>query len=253
MPICELVPAPAIRNGILTKLSLSDFDSLRSYLQPIVLDRGSVLNEAHREIEFIYFVETGLVSLLTFSRGNILETGLVGRHGAVDASIALGVGTSIHKSVVLMPGKALRVRGEDLQRSMQSRPLVRERLLHYVQSLMIHGAQTALCGVRHELEQRLASWLCLACDALGHETLAITHDHLAFILGLRRPGVTNALMRFEELGLVRKARGVLHVRERRALEQRTCTCYNAIMTAYEPAVAGRSASLGAHKLSLEIR
>lgn len=246
--IGHLARLPAIKNGILTSLSLPDFDSIRSFLQPISLERGSVLNDANREIEFVDFIETGIVSLLTFARGSMLETGLVGRYGAVDASIALGVGTSIHKSVVLTPAKSLRIRVEDLQRSMEARPQIRERLLRYVQSLMIHGSQTALCGVRHGLEERLACWLCLACDVLERETLAITHDHLSFILGLRRPGVTNALRRFEELGLVRKTRGVLHVQERRALEQKACCCYGAIKAAYGQAMPGMSTSFGADML-----
>jgi CRP-like cAMP-binding protein len=232
IPLSGLSRQPPIKNSILATLSLSDFDPVRAFLQPVSLERGSVLNEANKLIEYVNFIETGIVSLMTLASGSVLETAMVGRQGAVGASIALGARSSIHKSIVLVPGRALRIRVEDLQRSMEDRPQIREHLLRYVQSLMIHGSQTALCGVRHELEQRLACWLCLACDTLESETLAITHDHLSFILGLRRPGVTEALLRFEELGLVRKARGLLQVRERRSLEHKACSCYNVITTAY---------------------
>jgi CRP-like cAMP-binding protein len=236
IPLSGLPIRPVIRNGI---LALPDFDPIRTFLQSVSLERGSVLNEANKAIEYVNFVETGIVSLMTLARGSMLETAMVGHQGVVGASIALGVRTSMHKSIVLVPGTALRIRVGDLQRSMEKRPQIREHLLRYVQSLMIHGSQTALCGVRHELEQRLASWLCLACDHLDGETLAITHDHLSFILGLRRSGVTGALMRFEDLGLVRRARGVLQVKDRRSLERKACGCYRVITAAYGWDVRGR--------------
>jgi CRP-like cAMP-binding protein len=116
---------------------------------------------------------------------------------------------------------------------MRERPAIREHLLQYVQSLMIHSSQMSLCGVRHELEQRLASWLCLACDALDGNVLPITHDHVSMILGLRRAGVTEALNRFEEEGLVRKTRGVLQVPDRRLLRQKACGCYAVVANEYE--------------------
>lgn len=156
--------------------------------------------------------------------------------------------TSIHRSVVLVSGKALRIRVADLQRSMEDRSQIREHLLHHVRSLMIHGAQTALCGVCHNLEQRLSCWLCLACDFLDGETFAITHDHLSLILGLRRPGVTEALTQFERLGLIRKERGTLQVRERGLLKQRACSCYGVITAAYGERTFGATTLSGMRTL-----
>jgi CRP-like cAMP-binding protein len=231
-PLFDRSRRPAIKNCILTALSLSDFDCLRGFLQPVQLERGRILSEANRAIEYVTFVESGLVSQMTLTSGSMLETAMVGRHGAVDASIAFGVITSLHKSIVLVPGSALRIPADDLLRSINKRPQIREHLLRYVRSLMIHSSQTALCGVHHELERRLASWLCLACDILEGETLTITHDHLSFILGVRRSGVTETLARFEELGAIRKARGFVQVRERRLLEQRACNCHGSITAAY---------------------
>src|SRR5689334_13162120 len=133
-----------IRNRLLASLALPDFDPLRTFLQPISLEAGSVLHEPNKRIEHVNFVETGIVSLMTLASGSMLETAMVGCHGAVGASVVLGARVSMHKSVVSMPGKALRISLEDLQRSMNERPQIREHLLRYVQSLMVHASQTAL-------------------------------------------------------------------------------------------------------------
>jgi CRP-like cAMP-binding protein len=238
---------PPIKNGILSTLASSDFESLRTFLQPVLLKKGLVLNQANRTIEYVDFIETGMVSLIT--SGSMLETAMVGPHGVVDASIALGARTSIYKSIVLVQGKALRIRVEDLQHSMERRPQIREHLLHYVRSLMIQSSQRALCGACHELEQRLACWICLACDTLEGDTLPITHNHLSFILGLRRPSVTAALMRFEKLGLVQKARGSLRVNDRQWLEKKACSCYRVISAAHTSASIGSPTFFGMLALS----
>lgn len=220
------------KNSILGNLSPPDFDYIRPLLQPVTLKERSVLQEPNRHVEYINFVETGIISLMTLASGSILETAMVGSYGFAPVSVVLGARASAHRSTVLISGNALRIRTDDLERSMHERPQIREQLLRYVQSLMIHSSQTALCAVRHQLEQRLASWLCTACDALGGDVLPITHDHLSIILGLRRPSVTEALNRFEEEGFLRKTRGVLQILDRELLERKACCCYRTIANAY---------------------
>jgi CRP-like cAMP-binding protein len=236
--LCQSSRRPT--NTILGNLSLVDFACLRPFLECVPLKERAVLQELKQRVEYINFVETGIVSLRTLATESILETAMVGRQGAVGASIVLGTDTSIHQSVVLVSGSALRIRVDDLHRLMHERPQIRAPLLQYVQALMIHVSQTALCGVRHELEQRLACWLCLACDALDGDVLPITHDDLSVILGLRRSGVTETLNRFEEEGLVRKMRGVLQIRERGRLEKKACGCYGIVTKGYHSA---RSAAM----------
>ncbi|MEY2485256.1 MAG: hypothetical protein QOH39_904 [Verrucomicrobiota bacterium] len=223
------------KNVILGNLSLVDFVCLRPFLECVALKERVVLQEPNKRVEYINFVETGIVSLRTLATGSVLETAMVGRRGAVGASVVLGAVTSMHQSVVLVSGAALRIRVDDLHRLMHELPRIRDHLLQYVQALMIHGSQTALCGVRHGFEQRLACWLCLACDALDGDVLPVTHDDLSVILGLRRTGVTEALNRFEEEGLVRKMRGVLQIRERGRLEKKACGCYGIVTKGYHSA------------------
>ena len=213
---------------------------MRPFLHAVDLKPRFVLQEPRKRIEYISFIETGIVSHRTLATECVLEFAMVGYQGIVGASVVLGSKVATHQSVALVAGTALRIHVDDLQRAMLERPHIRERLLQHIQALLIHGSQTALCGVRHPLERRLASWLCLACDALGRNVFPITHEHLSLTLGLRRAGITESLDRFDDAGLIRKARGVLEVRDRERLEQKACSCYQIIAGSYRhPRTIGR--------------
>ncbi|QOZ73263.1 Crp/Fnr family transcriptional regulator [Bradyrhizobium arachidis] len=221
-----------VKNAILAALSLQDLAAIGEFFQPVVLRERMLLQEPKRNLDHVYFVESGLVSLRIVAAGCILETATIGSRGAVGAAVLLGGHVSTYQTVVLIPGSAHRIRVADLYRLMDKRPKIREHLLRYVQALSLHCAQTGLCGVRHDREKRLASWLCLASDAVEAHVLPVTHEYLSCVLGLRRAGVTETLNRFEEQRLIRKTRGVLQIGERRGLEQKACGCYGLISGAY---------------------
>ncbi|MCC8968946.1 Crp/Fnr family transcriptional regulator [Bradyrhizobium brasilense] len=223
-----------VKNAILTRLSLQDLAAIGELLEPIVLRKRMVVQEPKRHLDHVYFVESGLVSLRVVAEGSILETAVIGYQGAVGASLLVGGHLSSHQAVVLFPGSAYRIRVEDLRRVMNERPEIRDHVSQYVQALNLHCAQAGLCGTRHDREKRLASWLCLASDAVDAPVLPVTHDYLSSVLGLRRAGVTETLIRFEEQGLIRKMRGVLQIDERKSLEQRACCCYKLVSSAYAP-------------------
>lgn len=228
-----------VKNEILASISLQDLAALGEFLEPIVLRERMVVQEPKRHLDHVYFVESGLISLRIVAAGSILEMAVIGNRGAVGASLLAGGHLSTHQSVVLFPGSAHRIRVEDLSRVMNERPEIREHLSRYVHALNLHCAHMGLCGVRHDREKRLACWLCLASDALDAHVLPVTHDYLSSALGMRRAGVTETLIRFEEQSLIRKMRGVLQIDQRKCLEQRACSCYKLISDAYastEPAV-----------------
>lgn len=223
---------PFVKNAILAGISLPDLAALRPFLEPFVLRQRTILQEPRKPVEYVYFIESGIVSLRIVAAESMLETAIVGYHGAVGASLVFEGHVQSYRAVVLFPGAALRIRLHDLRRVLNECDQIREHLLRYVQALAIHGAQSGFCGVRHNLEQRLASWLCLTCDALDGRVLPVTHDHLSNMLGLRRPGVTETLIRFEEQGLIRKMRGILQVDDRMRLEQKACSCYGIVAGTY---------------------
>src|SRR5260370_1234457 len=154
------------RNSILRSLSPSDYASLLPYLERVSYRERVLLQEARKPIEHVHFIETGLGSLRILASGDVLETAIVGCRGATGISIALGVERSIYQCVSIVSGTSLRIRAADFCRLMLDRPKIREQTLRYAQALMANCSQTALCGVHHDIEQRLASWLCQYRGAL---------------------------------------------------------------------------------------
>ncbi|WP_342709935.1 Crp/Fnr family transcriptional regulator [Bradyrhizobium sp. B124] len=227
-----------VQNEILGRVSPQAFAAIEEFLEPIALKERMVLLEPKRHLGHVYFIDSGLVSLRIVAAGGVLETAVLGHRAAAGASLLVGGHLSTHQYVVLFAGAARRIRVEDLRRVTNEHLEVREYLSRYNQALALHCAQTGLCGVRHGSEKRIASWLCLASDAVGDHVLPVTHEYLSSVLGLRRPGVTETLIRFEAQKLIRKRRGVLEIDERKNLEQRACGCYKLISDAYAGSETG---------------
>lgn len=221
-----------VKNTLLRTLYQEDFASIRPYLQPVVLKKRDLLQELKRPVKNIYFIETGLASSMARTSENTIETATVGRHGVVGAAYALDARISMHQSIMLTAGSALRIGADDLHRVMIEHPLIRENLLHYVSALIVESSQRTLCAAHHGLEQRLACWLSVACDNLDGAVLPVTHEHLSVILGVRRAGITESLLGFERGGLIIKSRGVIRIRERQILKENACSCYEIITSAY---------------------
>lgn len=231
-PTSERPRARFVKNSILAGLSLQGLAVIGEFLEPIVLKEFMVLQEPKRHVDYVYFIESGLISMRITAEGSILETAMIGYRGAVGASLLFGEYRSTHQCVVLLAGRAHRIRADDIRRVMSEHPEIRGHLTCYAQALSLHCAQTGLCGVRHDREKRLASWLCLASDAVEAHVLPVTHDYLSSVLGLRRAGITETLNRFEEQGVICKSRGVLQIEDRYNLERKACCCYKVISAAY---------------------
>ncbi|WP_456724734.1 MULTISPECIES: hypothetical protein [unclassified Bradyrhizobium] len=135
---------------------MQDLAAIGEFAGPIVLRGRMVLQEPKRPLEYVYFIESGLVSLRIVAAGSILEMAVIGYRGAVGASLLVGGHLSIYQSVVLVLGTAYRIRVEDLRRVLNERREIREHLFSYVHALALHCAHTALCGVWHDREKRLA-------------------------------------------------------------------------------------------------
>ncbi len=221
-----------VRNRVLANLSADDFCELRPHLQRVEIKPRSVLQEANRPVEHVHFIEHGLVSRVSGGRACSMETAMVGRFGYTGVAVVLGSTLASQRSIVRLHGTALRIQADQLSRLMEDRPTIRAAMLQYVQSLFTQHTQGVLCAAKHEVDQRLARWLLLASDRMQSDALTVTHDLLSVIMGVRRAGITKALLQFEADGVLKKTRGTVHLTNRSALEQRSCDCYGIVRDAY---------------------
>jgi CRP-like cAMP-binding protein len=226
-------PSP-VQNRILASMAPELFARLRPHLQQIALRRGAILQEHNRPIEHIFFIERGVASLFARTqRDGPVEVAMVGRLGFVGVAAVLGTMRSPIRCLMEVPGEALRISRSELQRVMDDTPSLRRHLLAYIHALLVQNTQTALCNVRHALEERLCRWLLLASDRLDEPIIPITHDQLSMILGVRRAGVTVALSKLEADDAVIKTRGAIEIADRAVLERKTCECYRIVASEYK--------------------
>ena len=222
-----------VKNCLLLLLRGADFQIIKPLIQRVPLRRGLVLQERNRAVDSAYFIESGAASLsFRTRRDGAVGVAIIARYGIVGLPAVLGTVRSPHRCVVQIPGEALRISSADLESAMAASVPLRRVLNRYIQALLVQHAQTVLCVSRHSLEERLSSWLIAMSDRVGSDRIAITHDLVAQMLGVRRPGITAAIGRLEAAGAVTKSRGQIRVADRANLEALSCECYSSMRSEY---------------------
>jgi CRP-like cAMP-binding protein len=213
-------PGNGSRNRLLAVLSHADRDLLTPALETVDLVVRHVLEAPNDPISHVYFVESGLVSVVGAAAPNHrIEIGMVGYEGMTGLSIVLGDDRSANETLVQSSGSALRITTGSLREMLDASRSLTASLLRYVNVFMVQGSQTALANGRGLLDQRLARWLLMWDDRIQPDALTVTHDFLALLLGVRRQGVTVALHELEGRGLIRATRGEVRILDREGLEQ----------------------------------
>jgi len=206
-------------NSLLASLPFNDFSVLQPHLRQAELVAGQYLQTSGRDIEQVYFPESGLISILTGTDKHAIEIAMVGREGMIGAPTLLGDHPSSHSALVQVSGPAWMIAAQDLRQVAGVGPELRQRLLGFVSALMTQVEQATVSMARFTVLQRLARWLLMANDRLDGDELAITHDRLASALGVRRPGVTIALHILEGKTAIRSNRGRVTIRDRERLKR----------------------------------
>ncbi len=184
-------------------------------LEVIELDVRQIMEAPSDPISYVYFVESGLVSVVGTTRpDHRIEVGMVGYEGMTGLCIVLGDDRSANETVVQSSGSAMRLPTEALRELMKASRSLTSTLLRYVNVFMVQGSQTALANGRGRLDERLARWLLMWHDRVLADELIITHEFLAVLLGVRRQGVTVALHELEGKGLIRSTRSHVRVLDR---------------------------------------
>jgi CRP-like cAMP-binding protein len=214
---------------ILLSISDSDYSSLRPHLEYISLPNHLVLHEAGGKLEFAYFPNRGLISLVVVMKdGRTAEAGIVGNEGFTGTLAAVGFRRSPLHTVVQITGDGFRVEVGALQNTLESAPHLQLMLSRYAAIRGMQVAQTAACNRLHDIGQRLARWLLMTQDRVDSGSLPITHDFLATMLGTDRPSVSEAAGVLQKKKLIEYTRGAVKIVNRKKLENSACECYGVI-------------------------
>jgi len=203
------------KNHLLAALSAADFVLLQPDLEPVSLKVRQVLERANAPIRYIYFIESGLASVVAHRR---LEVGLIGREGMTGLAILLGADRSPNETFIQVAGGGLRISSGKLREALQQSYSLEKGFLRFVHSFMNQTADTAFANGTATVPARLARWLLMANDRLEGDEIPLTHEFLALMLGVRRAGVTVALNDLEQGGHIGLSRGQIFMRDREGLK-----------------------------------
>ena len=203
---------------------------------------GEVLYESGATMIHVYFPTTSIVSLLyVMESGGSAESAVVGNEGLVGISLFMGGGSTLGRAVVLSAGHGYRLAAGTMNDEFNRGGPVQHLLLRYTQALITQMAQTAVCNRHHSVDLQLCRLLLLSLDRLQGSELAITHELIANMLGVRREGVTASAVRLQAAGLIKYSRGNVKILDRAGLEKRVCECYAVVKKEYDRLLPARVA------------
>ncbi len=219
----------AVANTILLAISDEEFAAIRQYLRYLDLPQYTVLQEPKQRLDFIYFLNSGMASVVFRSQGGeSVEVGVVGNEGFTPIPALAGLRSSPHQVMMQIGGDGFRLTTDALDTALKEFPELRMALDRYAAVHGLQVAQTAGCNRLHDLEQRLARWLLLTQDRVGSGLLRITHDFLATMLGTDRPSVSLAAAALQRKRIIEYSHGSVKVLNRKKLENSACECYSVI-------------------------
>ena len=222
------------RNHLLAALPPAELAAIRPHLEHVELQQREGLFEPDAPIRHVFFPGTAVVSLTSILRGGAtVEIGTTGREGMVGLPVFLGEDVGTVRAFAQIPGTAERMESRAFARLSATSGAFHALLLRYTHAFLTQVAQTAACNGAHLVEQRCARWLLMTHDRVDGDEFPLTHEFLAFMLGVRRAGVTLAMGGLQDARLVHYVRGRVTVADRAGLERVSCECYAVVRAQYE--------------------
>ena len=222
------------RNIILSQLPEAEYSALARWLQPVDLPLNKELSEPNQPIEYIYFPNSGMISTdAVTEKGETVEVGLIGREGFAGLPALLEQPQMSHMVLMQGAGEGLRIRSSIVREEFLKGGMF-QRLVHrfaYLQLVQI--TQSVLCNRVHEVEERLARWLLTSADRTEADSLQLTQEFLAQMLGVQRSTVTVAAGSLQSQGLISYSRGRIDILDRPRLISTACECYQIVFSSYQ--------------------
>src|SRR5438105_9559611 len=226
---CMSPPHDTTQNHILAAFPAAEYNRLAPELELVELPLSEVLCEYGDQLQHVYFPTTSIISLqYVLENGASAEIAVVGNEGILGISLFMGGNTTLSRSVVRSAGHAYRLKAGLLQNEFNRAGPVLRLLLRYTQALITQMTQTAVCNRHHSVEQQLCRALLLSLDRLSTNSLVMTQELIANMLGVRREGVTDAAGNLQRAGLIKYSRGRIDVLDRPGLEKAVCECYGVV-------------------------
>ena len=213
-----MAKAPPRKNLILSGLSSTDLSLLEPYLEPVDLPVRRVLERRGRKITAVYFPDSGFASVVANGDKQPIEVGLIGREGMTGLAVVLEGDRSENEIFMQAGGKGHCMRVRHLRDAVGQSSTLQRSLLRYARAFLNQTTRTAVANGRSKIEERLARWILMADDRLDVDELPLTHEFLAMMLSVRRPGVTVAVQELERQGLIARKRGRIIIADRKKLE-----------------------------------
>jgi CRP-like cAMP-binding protein len=230
--MAETLPRP--RNLILAELPDAEYEPVAKFLVPVDLPLEMRLSEPNEPIEYIYFLNSGLISTDALTaKGESVEVGVIGREGFSGLPALLDQPQMSHAVMMQGVGEGLRIRSSILRDQFVKGGML-QRLVHsfaYLQ--LVQVSQSVLCNRMHEVDARLARWLLTSADRMESDSLNLTQEFLAQMLGVQRSTVTVAAGDLQRAGMIGYSRGKIHIIDRAKLARTACECYQIVSASYQ--------------------
>jgi CRP-like cAMP-binding protein len=223
-----------VENRLLDCLPEEELGRLGQHLERVSLAHGQHVIVPDEPIRDIYFPLTCLLSLVTILEdGSSVESGTIGREGMSGIPVLLDAGKTTMPTFTQIPGEAVKVKASVIKDMYDEGGALHKLLNRYVHTVIVTGSQSSACNARHKVEERLCRWLLMSSDGVGSDVLNLTQEFLATMLGVRRPGVSQAAGVLQEAGLISYSRGLIQILDRERLEAAACECYRMTKEEYD--------------------
>ncbi len=197
------------------------------------LEARTILDRVGEHTASVHFPETAVISTVaTYKDGSSIEMANIGREACTGIGLILGHSQQLNTNEVQLGGGALEMPAEAFLRLKQELPDFENSLLSTVQAVFYQIMVSGACNGAHLAKQRLARWLLTMADRNGSDSMRLTQDFLAEMLGVRRATVSEAASEMQAQGLIQYARGRVRIRNRSGLQKTSCECYQLVREAY---------------------
>jgi len=229
-----VIPSVSADNLILSSLPDEERRAVSGRSEECELESGTVLYEVDENLRYVYFPLDSVMSMLSvMENGAAVEVGSVGREGMAGVHMILGSDRLPGRGICQVPGRARRIKAQAFKELFKDHHTLRTSLQRYMLTVFNVAAQSVACNRLHPLAERCARWLLMTHDRVGRDDFSLTHEFLAIMLGVRRPGVSIAAAMLQSAGFIAYARGHVTILNRPGLESASCECYRVMAQEYE--------------------